>query len=210
MAGVELIFEHFPNLTDIQKEQFTKLKDIYVHWNNQINVISRKNYDYFYEQHVLHSLGIAKVISFTPKTAVLDVGTGGGFPGIPLAILFPEVEFYLVDSIGKKIKVVNEVKNALGLTNVIGKQQRAEEIKHHFDFVVSRAVTRMEKFLPWVRNKIKTKGQNGYPNGLFYLKGGDLSEEMAPVREYHEIIDLANFYDGEFFETKKVVYVQLS
>ncbi|MCH2232228.1 MAG: 16S rRNA (guanine(527)-N(7))-methyltransferase RsmG [Crocinitomicaceae bacterium] len=210
MAGVELIFEHFPNLTDIQKEQFTKLKDIYVHWNNQINVISRKNYDDFYEQHVLHSLGIAKVISFTPKTAVLDVGTGGGFPGIPLAILFPEVEFYLVDSIGKKIKVVNEVKNALGLTNVIGKQQRAEEIKHHFDFVVSRAVTRMEKFLPWVRNKIKTKGQNGYPNGLFYLKGGDLSEEMAPVREYHEIIDLANFYDGEFFETKKVVYVQLS
>ncbi len=209
MAGVELIFEHFPKLTDTQKAQFTKLKDIYVHWNNQINVISRKNYDDFYEQHVLHSLGIAKIISFTPKTSVLDVGTGGGFPGIPLAILFPEVDFYLVDSIGKKIKVVNEVKAELGLTNVIAKQQRAEEIKHDFDFVVSRAVTRMENFLPWVRNKIKKKEQNGYPNGLFYLKGGDLSEEMKPVREYYEINELANFFEGDFFETKKVVYVQL-
>jgi 16S rRNA (guanine527-N7)-methyltransferase len=209
MAGVELIFEHFPKLTPVQQEQFTKLKDIYIEWNTQINVISRKNYDDFYEQHVLHSLAIAKVINFTPKTAVLDVGTGGGFPGIPLAILFPEVEFYLVDSIGKKIKVVNEVKAALGVTNVIAKHQRAEEIKHNFDFVISRAVTQMDKFLPWVRNKIKKKGQNGYPNGLFYLKGGDLTAEMKPVQEYHEIIDLANFFDLEFFETKKIVYVEL-
>lgn len=210
MAEVDLILEYFPNLSELQKKQFAELKPLYEHWNSQINVISRKAMDEFYVQHVLHSLAIAKVINFTPGTSVMDVGTGGGFPGIPLAILFPEVEFYLVDSIGKKIKVVNEVATALGLKNLTAKQQRAEEVKHKFDFIVSRAVTRMENFLPWVRNKIKHKGINGYPNGLFYLKGGDLTEEMKPVNEYYEIMDIPTFFKEPFYETKKVVYVQLS
>lgn len=210
MAEVDLIFEYFPNLSELQKKQFTELKPLYEHWNSQINVISRKAMDEFYVQHVLHSLAIAKVINFTPGTSVMDVGTGGGFPGIPLAILFPEVQFYLVDSIGKKIKVVNEVAAVLGLKNLTAKQQRAEEVKHKFDFIVSRAVTRMENFLPWVRNKIKHKGINGYPNGLFYLKGGDLSEEMKPVNEYYEIMDIPTFFKEPFYETKKVVYVQLT
>lgn len=210
MAEVDLILEYFPNLSELQKKQFAELKPLYEHWNSQINVISRKAMDEFYVQHVLHSLAIAKVINFTPGTSVMDVGTGGGFPGIPLAILFPEVEFYLVDSIGKKIKVVNEVATALGLKNLTAKQQRAEEVKHKFDFIVSRAVTRMENFLPWVRNKIKHKGINGYPNGLFYLKGGDLTEEMKPVNEYFEIMDIPTFFKEPFYETKKVVYVQLS
>jgi 16S rRNA (guanine527-N7)-methyltransferase len=209
MQTVELIYKYFPNLTDHQKELFVKLYDVYKEWNDQINVVSRKDFDSFYEKHVLHSLGIAEVIQFQPGTEVLDVGTGGGFPGIPLAIMFPDSDFYLVDSIGKKIKVVNGVKESLGLTNVFAGQKRAEELKQKFDFVVSRAVTQMPKFIPWVQDKFKKKGQNGYPNGILYLKGGDLREELKSVKRYKEIIELSDFFKEEFFETKKVVYLKM-
>lgn len=209
MTTVEIIFKYFPNLTADQKQKFTALYDVYKEWNDQINVVSRKDFDSFYEKHVLHSLGIAEVIQFQPGTEILDVGTGGGFPGIPLAIMFPESDFYLVDSIGKKIKVVNGVKEALNLTNVFAGQKRAEELKQQFDFVVSRAVTQMPKFIPWVQNKFKKKGQNGYPNGIFYLKGGDLTEELKPIKRYKEIIELSDFFKEEFFETKKVVYIKM-
>ncbi len=208
--SVDIIFKYFPDLTEEQKKQFSALFDIYKEWNAQINVVSRKDFDSFYEKHVLHSLGIAKAINFKPGSDVLDVGTGGGFPGIPLAILFPETHFFLADSIGKKIKVANAAKEALGLTNVTAKQIRAEEIEHKFDFIVSRAVTAMPKFLTWVRKKIKKKDSNAYPNGLLYLKGGDLTEEMKPIREYYEFLHLANHFEEDFFETKKVVYVDLS
>ena len=187
---VDIIYKYFPNLTDEQRTQFARLYDVYKTWNEQINVVSRKDFDTFYERHVLHSLGIARAINFKPGSDVLDVGTGGGFPGIPLAIMFPDTHFFLADSIGKKIKVVNGVKEAIGLKNVTAKQIRAEEIQHKFDFVVSRAVTAMPKFLTWVRKKIKKKDSNAYPNGLLYLKGGDLTEEMKPIREYYEFMHL--------------------
>lgn len=209
MTTVDIIFKYFPNLTEDQKQKFTALYDVYKEWNDQINVVSRKDFDSFYEKHVLHSLGIAEVIQFQPGTEILDVGTGGGFPGIPLAIMYPESDFYLVDSIGKKIKVVNGVKEALNLTNVFAGQKRAEELKQRFDFVVSRAVTQMPKFIPWVQNKFKKKGQNGYPNGIFYLKGGDLTEELKPITRYKEVIELSDYFKEEFFETKKVVYVKM-
>jgi 16S rRNA (guanine527-N7)-methyltransferase len=209
MVTVDIIFKYFPNLTEDQKQKFTALYDVYKEWNDQINVVSRKDFDSFYEKHVLHSLGIAEVIQFQPGTDVLDVGTGGGFPGIPLAIMFPESDFYLVDSIGKKIKVVNGVKESLGLENVFAGQKRAEELKQKFDFVVSRAVTQMPKFIPWVQDKFKKKGQNGYPNGILYLKGGDLKDELKSVKRYQEVIELSDFFKEEFFETKKVVYVKM-
>ena len=209
MKTVDIIYKYFPNLTKDQKAKFAELFELYKEWNDQINVVSRKDFDEFYERHVLHSLGIAQVIQFQPGTDVLDVGTGGGFPGIPLAILFPEVNFYLVDSIGKKIKVVKEVAQALDLENVHAGQIRAEELKQDFDFVVSRAVTQLPKFMPWVQSKIKKKGKNGYPNGIFYLKGGDLKEELKPIKKYMEIIELSDFFKEEFFETKKVVYVKM-
>ncbi|MBL7899770.1 MAG: 16S rRNA (guanine(527)-N(7))-methyltransferase RsmG [Crocinitomicaceae bacterium] len=209
MKKVDLIFNYFPNLTSVQKDQFTALFDLYKFWNDQINVVSRKDFDEFYERHVLHSLAIAKVIQFTPGSDILDIGTGGGFPGIPLAILFPEVNFLLADSIGKKIKVVNEVSAAVGLKNVKGVHIRAEQIDKKFDFIISRAVTQMNEFLPWVKGKFKTKQQNGYPNGIFYLKGGDLTEELKDVRQYMEIINLSDFFKEDFFETKKVVYLQM-
>lgn len=209
MHNSEIIFKYFPNLSPEQKLQFQKLEEIYTFWNEQINVISRKDMDSFYERHVLHSLGIAKILTFRPGTKVLDVGTGGGFPGIPLAILYPECNFVLVDTIGKKIKVVDEAVTALGLKNVTTHHQRAEKLKEKFDFVVSRAVTKMPLFLTWVRNKIKEKQINALPNGILYLKGGDLREEMRPVKDYHEYNDLSDFFKEEFFETKKVVYVQL-
>ncbi|MBK6952214.1 MAG: 16S rRNA (guanine(527)-N(7))-methyltransferase RsmG [Crocinitomicaceae bacterium] len=209
VSDAGIIFNYFPNLTSKQRDQFSALYELYKFWNDQINVISRKDFETFYERHVLHSLAIAKVIQFTPGSDILDVGTGGGFPGLPLAILFPEVNFLLVDSIGKKIKVVNEVKNSIGLTNLKAEHKRAEEVNGKFDFVVSRAVTQMQDFLPWVERKFKSKQQNGYPNGVFYLKGGDLTEELSGIKNYMEIINLSDFFKEEFFETKKLVYVQL-
>jgi 16S rRNA (guanine527-N7)-methyltransferase len=209
VSDAEIIFRYFQNLTPKQRDQFSALFDLYKFWNDQINVISRKDFDTFYERHVLHSLAIAKVIQFTPGSDILDVGTGGGFPGLPLAILFPDVNFLLVDSIGKKIKVVNEVKTSLNLTNLVAEHIRAEEVKGKFDFVISRAVTQMKDFLPWIEHKFKTKQQNGYPNGVFYLKGGDLTEELSGIKNYMEVINLQDFFKEEFFETKKLVYVQL-
>src|SRR5665213_2501722 len=185
----DLIVKYFPSLTEQQLKQFDRLQELYTFWNNQINVISRKDIDQLYERHVLHSLGIAKVISFLPGEKVLDVGTGGGFPGIPLAILFPDTQFHLVDSIGKKIKVVQEVAQALNLTNVTATHQRAEEVNENFDFVVSRAVTRLKDFYPWVKKKFNKQSKNTLPNGILYLKGGDLTEEIAEsglaVQQFH-------------------------
>lgn len=207
MDSAELIYSYFPDLTEKQREQFAALKSIYSHWNEQINVISRKDFDAFYERHVLHSLAIAKVTTFKAGTEILDIGTGGGFPGIPLAILFPEVSFLLVDSIGKKIKVVREAAAALELSNVKALHERAENIPQQFDFIVSRAVTAMPAFLQWTKGKFKKDQRNDLKNGILYLKGGDLSEEMKPVKQkitYHEIPD---FFKEDFFETKKVVYL---
>ena len=209
MITVERIYHYFPKLTEEQQQQFAALYDVYKEWNDQINVVSRKDFDQFYERHVLHSLGIAKMAKFKPSTSILDVGTGGGFPGIPLAILFPKVKFHLVDSIGKKIKVVNGVVEALGLKNVTAAHQRAEEVKQKFDFVVSRAVTQIDKFLPWVSNKFYHKQKNAYPNGIFYLKGGDLTEEFENVTRHTEMLDLQQYFTEEFFETKKVVYIKM-
>ena len=205
---MQLITKYFPNLTPQQLQQFEQLQNLYYEWNDKINVISRKDIDELYERHVLHSLAIAKVIDFQPNTSILDVGTGGGFPGIPLAILFPEVQFYLIDAIGKKIKVVQEIANALALKNVRAEQIRAEKVKEDFDFVVSRAVTQMSQFVPWVRKKIKKDSSNAFKNGIFYLKGGDLTEELAPFASVQQF-DIANFFEEPFFETKKVVYLPI-
>lgn len=204
-----IISSYFPNLSEDQQKQFVALTDVYSYWNAQINVVSRKDMGDFLERHVLHSLAIAKVMPFQSGTKVLDVGTGGGFPGIPLAILFPEVDFYLVDSIGKKIKVVREVVNALGLKNVRSAHERAENINEQFDFVVSRAVTRMPVFLKWIEGKFLLQCNNNFPNGVLYLKGGDLTEEMSQVNYHHNSFELSDFYAEDFFETKKVVYVQI-
>lgn len=207
---VDIIYQHFPKLTDQQKEQFAKLGELYPFWNDQINVVSRKDIESLYLKHVLHSLGIAKFVTeLTPGTHILDVGTGGGFPGIPLAILFPEVQFHLVDSIGKKIKVVREVAEGIGLTNVEADHIRAEQLDYKYDFVVSRAVTRMEDFLPWVRNKFKKQDKNGLPNGILYLKGGDLTEELRTARVKAELHPLSAYFNDEFFETKYVVYIPM-
>jgi len=203
-----ILLKYFPNITPRQQQQFAQLPELYNFWNNQINVISRKDIDQLYERHVLHSLGIAKVVDFLPGENVLDVGTGGGFPGIPLAILFPETQFFLVDSIGKKIKVVKEVASALGLQNLKAEHLRAEQVDEKFDFVVSRAVTRLKEFYPWVNGKFNKQSKNIIPNGILYLKGGDLEEEIAEsglaVQQYH----LKNYFDEEFFETKQVIYVK--
>jgi 16S rRNA (guanine527-N7)-methyltransferase len=205
---VEELTKYFPELTVLQQYQFEKLYGLYLEWNAKINVISRKDMDDFYERHVLHSLGIAKVISFQPNMHILDVGTGGGFPGIPLAILFPEVKFELIDSIGKKVKVVQEVSHALGLQNSSAQQLRAEAFTGKVDFVVSRAVTRMESFVPWVQKKIKQESKHSLQNGILYLKGGDLTEELKsfPAAEHYE---LKRFFKSPFFETKKVVHLPL-
>ena len=205
---METIKLYFPDLSSVQIEQFSKLAELYSFWNQQINVISRKDTENFYERHVLHSLGIAKVLNFKNGTKIMDVGTGGGFPGIPLAILFPECEFVLVDSIGKKVKVVNEVAAALGLSNVHGIHERAEKVEGTFDFIVSRAVTQMPEFIGWVKNKISKTSKNVLPNGILYLKGGDLSEEMKTVKQWRKEYNLKEYFEGEFFETKKVVYVK--
>jgi 16S rRNA (guanine527-N7)-methyltransferase len=202
------IIKHFPYLTDIQKEQFAKLDALYHDWNEKINVISRKDIDALYTKHILHSLGIAKIIKFEPGTFVLDVGTGGGFPGIPLAILFPETRFFLIDIIGKKIKVVQAVAEALELKNVKAEQLRAENVKGDFDFIVSRAVTNMPDFVSWVKTKIKKNNKHQLKNGILYLKGGDLTEELKDFPKATEY-NLADFFEDEFFETKKVVHLPL-
>ncbi|MGB4446803.1 MAG: 16S rRNA (guanine(527)-N(7))-methyltransferase RsmG [Cloacibacterium sp.] len=201
----EIILKYFPNLTDEQKSQFQQLETLYKDWNEKINVISRKDIDEFYERHVLHSLGIAKIMEFADGTKVLDIGTGGGFPGIPLAILFPNVEFTLVDSIGKKITVVNAVAESLGLKNVKAYHERAEKIKDKFHFVVSRAVTQMPVFLRWLKGKFEKEQFNPKHNGVLYLKGGDLGEELAGIK--CEIYNLKDQFEEEFFDTKKVVYL---
>ena len=205
---MDIILNYFPDLTEKQISQFSKLGDLYAEWNAQINVISRKDIDELYVRHVLHSLGIAKVLTFQPKSKVLDIGTGGGFPGIPLAILFPETQFYLVDSIGKKIKVVQEVAEALELKNVKAEHIRAEKVKGNFDFIVSRAVTRMEDFVKWTKGKIAKKSNHYLKNGILYLKGGDLTEELAKYPKA-TLYDLTNYFDEDFFETKKVVHIPL-
>lgn len=205
---MESILNHFSNLSDTQIKQFSKLEELYKFWNAQINVISRKDIDELYIKHVLHSLGIAKVQPFKPNASVLDVGTGGGFPGIPLAILFPETNFYLVDSIGKKIKVVKEVAEALGLKNVKAEQIRAENVKGEFDFIVSRAVTKMDDFVKWTRKKIAKKQHHEIRNGILYLKGGDLTDELANFPNA-TLYDLTDYFKDEFFETKKVVHIPL-
>ncbi len=203
--SLELILQYFPEITSEQKKQFAELEVLYKDWNEKINVISRKDTDSLYEKHILHSLGIAKVMQFADGTKVLDIGTGGGFPGIPLAILFPNVQFTLVDSIGKKITVVKGVAESLGLKNVTAHHIRAEQLKEKFHFVVSRAVTQMPVFLTWLRGKFEKEQFNPKHNGVLYLKGGDLAEELAGLKA--EIFNLKNYFEGEFFDTKKVVYL---
>lgn len=205
---MDLLKKYFPELTTQQVEQFSRLKELYEEWNSQINVISRKDTDNFYERHVLHSLAIAKVMDFTDGSDIMDIGTGGGFPGIPLAILFPECQFTLVDSIGKKVKVAAGVAESLGLKNVTAIHERAENINQKFDFIVSRAVTAMPDFIRWTKNKFKPKNNNPLANGILYLKGGDLKEEMKTVNKFYKFHDIPDFFSEEFFETKKVVYVR--
>ena len=204
---MDLILKYFPDLTEEQKRQFAALYDLYLDWNSKINVISRKDIENLYEHHVLHSLGIAKVIRFRPGTQIMDLGTGGGFPGIPLAILFPEVQFHLVDSIGKKVRVASEIANSIGLKNVTFRHARAEEEKGKFDLVVSRAVMPLTDLLKIIRKNISSKQQNALPNGLICLKGGELGNETMPVKNKTTLWDLKEFFEEEFFETKKVVYV---
>ena len=205
---MESILKYFPNLTDTQIQQFTALGALYQEWNAKINVISRKDIDALYTNHVLHALGIAKVIEFQPGSSVMDVGTGGGFPGIPLAILFPETQFYLIDVIGKKIKVVNEIAQALGLENVRAEQKRAELVKENFDFIVSRAVTNMPDFFAWIKDKAKKKSNHELKNGILYLKGGDLTEELKDFPKATAYL-LSDYFSEEFFETKKVIHLPL-
>ena len=204
---MELILKYFPDLTEEQKRQFAALYDLYTDWNSKINVISRKDIENLYEHHVLHSLGIAQIIRFKPGTKIMDLGTGGGFPGIPLAILFPEVQFHLVDSIGKKVRVATEIANSIGLKNVTTRHARAEEEKQLFDFVVSRAVMPLTDLLKIIRKNISPKQQNALPNGLICLKGGELERETMPVKNKTTMWNLKEFFGEEFFETKKVVYV---
>lgn len=205
---MEEILKQFPDLSENQILQFQKLQSLYEDWNSKINVISRKDIDELYTRHVLHSLGIAKIIEFRPGSKIMDVGTGGGFPGIPLAILFPEVDFYLIDVIAKKIKVVNEVAAGLGLKNVKAEQKRAELVKQEFDFIVSRAVTNMPDFVKWVDDKVSKKQNHELANGILYLKGGDLTEELKDFPKATQY-NLSDFFSDEFFETKKVVHLPL-
>jgi 16S rRNA (guanine527-N7)-methyltransferase len=204
---MDIILKYFPDLTAKQVEQFSQLQDLYADWNEKINVISRKDVDHFYERHVLHAMSIAKVMQFEPGTKVLDIGTGGGFPGIPLAILFPDTHFHLVDSIGKKISVVKDVVKKLKLSNVEAQQVRAESLVRKYDFIVSRAVTRFANFLPWVKGKFKKEDFNEFPNGIFLLKGGDIDEEMEEREVSYVTYHLDDYFTEEFFETKKVVFV---
>ena len=207
--AAELIIKYFPELTETQRSQFEALDALYRDWNAKINVISRKDIDNLYEHHVLHSLAIAKLLPFQPGTTIMDVGTGGGFPGIPLAILFPECQFLLVDSVGKKIKVASEVTQALGLTNVVCKQERVEDEKQKFDFVVSRAVMPLPDLVKLVRKNISNKHRNAVPNGLVVLKGGDLKQEIAPFQKTAEVTPCSTYFRGEWFTSKQIIYLPL-
>ena len=206
---MEIIQKYFPELKPEQIKLFEKLYPLYQDWNSKINVVSRKDFEELYERHVLHSLAIAKFVKFVPGTKILDVGTGGGFPGIPLAIYFPKIEFHLVDSIGKKIKVVNEVTAALNLKNVKAEQIRAEQIKTTYDFVVSRAVTQLPEFVSWIKKNVAKKQKNAISNGILYLKGGNLNAEIKPFKKSVYIQNLDEFFEEEFFETKKLVHLPL-
>ena len=205
---MEKLLTYFPTLTDLQQQQLQQLQGLYADWNRKINVISRKDIDALYERHVLHSLGIAKVISFRPNANVLDVGTGGGFPGVPLAILFPETNFYLIDSIQKKIRVVEAIAQAIDLNNLKASHLRAEEVEDQFDFVVSRAVTQMPRFVGWVKNKISTSQQHELPNGILALKGGDLTAELLDYPNA-KVYPLDRYFHEQFFATKAVVHLPL-
>ncbi len=203
-----IVFKYFPELSATQQQQFVQLKDLYEDWNSKINVISRKDMDNFYVHHVLHSLAIAKVVAFKDFTEVMDAGTGGGFPGIPLAIMFPKVKFFLNDSIGKKIKVVKAVAESLGLENVKAEQLRMEQVNHSFDFIISRAVTTLPEFLQWTSNKFHKASFNTISNGILYLKGGDIREELRGLRRHkYKTHPIHEFYGEAFFETKKVVHI---
>lgn len=206
---MELILKYFPNLDEIRIRQFSEMEALYLDWNSKINVISRKDMDSFYLHHVLHSLAIARFITFTPNTKIIDIGTGGGFPGIPLAIFFPQVEFTLLDSIGKKIKVVSEVAISLGLKNVTAIQSRSEDFKGKFDFVVSRAVTTLPEFVKQTRHLVSVKQQNAITNGILYLKGGDLSAEIAPFKKMVSLTELNNYFEEPFFDTKKLLHLSM-
>jgi len=206
---MEIITKYFAGLSDLQLDQFGRLASLYEEWNTKINVISRKDIEQLYERHVLHSLAIAKIIQFKPGTKVLDVGTGGGFPGIPLAIFFPETSFMLVDSIGKKIKVVTEVATALNLQNVNAEHTRVEDVKQNFDFIVSRAVTAFPRFVDMVQRKISKNSNNDLQNGIIYLKGGDFEEEISPFKQQVKVYELQSFFQEEFFETKKLIHMAL-
>ncbi len=207
MDNADLIFRYFPAMTSSQRAQIEQLRPLYEAWNDRINVISRKDIGNLYTNHVLHSMAIGRIVAFQPGANVLDVGTGGGFPGIPLAILFPDTQFHLVDSIGKKIAVVKEVVAALGLKNVQAQQIRAEELKSRYDFIVSRAVTRFSEFYTWVRGQVKPVSRHAMKNGILYLKGGDLAEELAELNHPYTLFDLHNYFEEPFFETKKLVHV---
>ena len=206
---MDIILKYFPNITERQREQFAALLPLYEDWNSKINVISRKDMECFYEHHVLHSLAIAKVIAFKPMCEVLDVGTGGGFPGVPLAIMFPDSRFTLVDSIGKKIKVVGDVIDQLGLTNTKALQARAESLDGEYDFVVSRAVTTLPEFVPWVKGKISRTQYHKLHNGIIYLKGGDLDAELRPFYKRIRTWEISEFFSEPWFETKKVIHLPL-
>ena len=207
---MEIINKYFPELTEEQREQFAALYDLYTDWNSKINVISRKDITNLYEHHVLHSLAIAKAIQFRPETEVMDLGTGGGFPGIPLAIMFPDARFHLVDSIGKKVKVATEIAQSVGLKNVTTRHCRAEDEKKKFDFIVSRAVMPLADLIKIVRKNIRKEQKKSYPNGILCLKGGDLSRELAPFKHKAEVIDLNNYFNEEYFDTKKLVYITVN
>lgn len=206
---IDIITKYFPELSSTQIVQFEKMAPLYNEWNEKINVVSRKDIKEIYTRHILHSLAIAKTLSFKPGTTVFDVGTGGGFPGIPLAVLFPAVDFHLVDSIGKKIKVVNEISSSLGLQNIHATHTRAEDVNEKYDFVVSRAVTRLKPFYAWVKNKFNKVSNNEIKNGILYLKGGDLQDELKESKLRYKISDISEYFEEDFFQTKKVVYVPM-